>query len=221
MKVVITAATTGEWQPAFDKIGNRYKTDQRFQLLFHCSGIGMLSSAVALTKLVYEEKPDLIIQAGIAGTFGTSKQIGKVFAINQEFLADTGVMENGIWKDVFDLKLVKSSVSPFKKRSLPNPFLTNYNLLKTPVVDAVTVNQVSTAASAIEQIQQKYQPALESMEGAALHYVGNLYKLPFLQIRAVSNVVGVRDKAQWKIAESISALNQTLVRYVDKAYKLL
>jgi futalosine hydrolase len=39
---------------------------------------GMLANAVALTKLMYEEKPDLILQVGIAGCFDTNIMLGNV-----------------------------------------------------------------------------------------------------------------------------------------------
>jgi futalosine hydrolase len=52
------------------------------------------------------------------------------------------------------------------------------------------------------------------MEGAALHYVGNLLQAPFIQIRSISNYTGDRDKNHWRIQEAISRLNQTLLEYV-------
>ena len=62
MRVIITAATVAEWMPSFLEMNNLYTSDsQRFKVQFHQSGIGMLATAVSLTKLVYEEKPDLIV----------------------------------------------------------------------------------------------------------------------------------------------------------------
>ena len=58
------------------------------------------------------------------------------------------------------------------------------------------------------------------MEGAALHYVGRETGIPFIQIRAISNYVGERDKSIWLIKESIELLNKTLLQYVDKLYQL-
>ena len=44
--------------------------------------------------------------------------------------------------------------------------------------------------------------------------------IPFLQIRAVSNYIGERDKEKWKMKEAINNLNQTILKYVDKLYKI-
>ncbi len=43
------------------------------------------------------------------------------------------------------------------------------------------------------------QPFMESMEGAASAHIAALYNIPFLEVRAGSNPVGVRSKDQWNI----------------------
>ncbi len=221
MRVIITAATTGEWMPTFLDIDPVYMGEStRMKLLFHQGGVGMLSSAVSLTKLIFEEKPDLIIQAGIAGTFDNSMNLGKVLVVNEEMLGDMGVEEENKWKDIFDMKLEKSSYHPFEKRVLPNPFLEKYNLLKLPEVSSVTVNEITTRPERIQQIIKKYDPVIESMEGAALHYVGRSMSTPFIQMRAVSNYIGERDKSKWKMKEALANLNQALLKYVERLYKI-
>ena len=215
-KVLITAATTAEWMPAFEQVNAHKTTTENAQVTFHVSGVGMLASAVSLTKLVLEEKPDIIIQAGIAGTFNQQLSLGSSVVVRDEILGDMGVEENGIWKDIFDLKLEGDNLHPFEKKQLPNPFLQQYNLLQLPEVVSVTVNEISTHANRIHQIVQKYHPDIESMEGAALHYVCRKVNIPFLQIRSLSNYVGERDKTKWKMKEAITNLNEVLLRYIDK-----
>jgi futalosine hydrolase len=50
------------------------------------------------------------------------------------------------------------------------------------------------------------------MEGAALHYTCLMENIPFIQLRAVSNFVGERDKNKWKMKEAIAVLNEKLRR---------
>jgi len=222
MKVVVTAATTGEWMPALLNIPALYTSDShRSKVLFHQSGVGMLSSAVSLTSLMIDDKPDFVIQTGIAGTFDTKLNLGKVVVIKDEMLGDMGVMEDNKWKDIFDLKLEKSSYPPFEKRKLSNPFLETFNLLKLPEVNAITINQITTGEERMQQLIKKYDPTIESMEGAALHYVCREFNIPFIQLRAISNYVGERDKSNWKIQEAIENLNQTILRFIDKLYKVM
>ena len=221
MRVIITAATNGEWMPSFQKINPAYAgTNKRFSVGFHESGIGLLASSVSLMKMFVQETPSLIIQVGIAGCFDKKIPLGKVFAVKDDFAGDIGVMENKVWKDLFDLKLDKPNDAPYEKKSLPNPWLSQYNLLKLPTKKGVTINTISTDKNKIDLYSGRYKATLESMEGAALHYIGRDLNIPFIQIRAVSNYVGERNKAKWNMQEAIYNLNETLLQYLDALNKI-
>ncbi len=221
MRVIITAATNGEWMPSFQKINPAYAgTNKRFSVGFHESGIGLLASSVSLMKMFVQETPTLIIQVGIAGCFDKKIPMGKVFAVKDDFAGDIGVMENKVWKDLFDMKFDKPNDAPYEKKSLPNPWLSQYNLLKLPTKKGVTVNTISTDKNKIDLYSGRYKATLESMEGAALHYMGRDLNIPFIQIRAVSNYVGERNKAKWNMQEAIYNLNETLLQYLDALNKI-
>ena len=221
MRVIITAATNGEWMPSFQKINPAYTgTNKRFSVGFHESGIGLLASSVSLMKMFVQETPSLIIQVGIAGCLDKKIPLGKVFAVKDDFAGDIGVMENKVWKDLFDLKLDKANDAPYEKKSLPNPWLSQYNLLKLPTKKGVTVNTISTDKNKIDLYSGRYKATLESMEGASLHYMGRDLNIPFIQIRAVSNYVGERNKAKWNMQEAIYNLNETLLQYLDALNKI-
>ena len=221
MRVIITAATVAEWMPSFLNINALYTGEsQRLKLQFHQSGIGMLAAGFALTKMAIEDKPDLIIQVGIAGTFDEQIPLGTVVVVNEETIGDLGVEEEGKWKDLFDLKLEKSSYHPFEKRKLPNQWLKKYKLLALKEVSGLTVNEISTNEERIQKLIKKYNPGIESMEGAALHYVARESTIPFIQIRAISNYIGERDKSKWQMKKAIDHLNQTLIKYIDSLYQI-
>ena len=101
MRVVITAATVGEWMPAFVHLKDLYIGEsERLKVHFYQSGVGMLATSMALTRLVLNDKPDLIIQMGIAGSFKSTLAPGAVMVVKDEQLGDMGVEENGEWKDI-------------------------------------------------------------------------------------------------------------------------
>jgi len=221
MRVIITAATVAEWMPSFLNINALYTGEsQRLKLQYHQSGIGMLATSYAITKLAIEDKPDLIIQVGIAGTFDMALPLGSVVVINEETIGDLGVEEEGKWKDLFDLKLEKSSYHPFEKRKLPNQWLHQYNLLGLKEVSGITVNEITTNQDRIQKLAKKFNPVIESMEGAALHYVARESNIPFIQIRSISNYIGERDKSKWQMKTAIDNLNQTLLQYIDRLYQI-
>ena len=220
MRVVITSATSHEWLVINEMMNPLYAGDSsRLQVSFHTSGVGILNTTFSLLSLIVEAQPELIIQVGIAGSFD-EKLVGKVVIVKEEFLGDLGVEEDGIFKDVFDMKLERPSKYPFVKKRLLNTWLEKFNLLKLAVVTGVTVNEVSTRPGRITQLQKKYQADIESMEGAALHYVGLQTNIPFIQIRAISNVVGERDKSKWIIDDALFELTNTTIKFLDRLYKL-
>ena len=88
-----------------------------------------------------------------------------------------------------------------------------YNI---PAAKGLTVNEITTLPGRIALLQQKYNCDIESMEGAALHYVCLQQQTSFMQFRAVSNFVGERDKNKWKLRESIQNLNDTLIHLVQQ-----
>lgn len=214
MRIVITSATEKETLAAKEAMANHPLKDHG--LVFHYSGVGMLASAVSLTRMVHDQRPGLVIQAGIAGCFNENAALAEVVAVGDEQLADTGVLENGGWKDLFDLGFDHENARPFLNRRLPNPWLNDLikNLPGIRTVSGVTVNQVSTNQEAIARIREKYDPFTESMEGAALHYVCLTANVPFLQLRSLSNYTGERDKAKWLIAPAVESLNRTLVGFL-------
>ncbi len=213
MRVIITAATNLELDGCAKKASQVFKKS-KLKISFHATGIGMLASGVKLTQLAATQKPDLIIQMGIAGSYSKKEPLGKVMVIASESIADLGVRENGSFKDLFETGLQKENEAPFKKRKLTNPTIKSLNVLKSDLVAAVTINEITTSAKRIKEIIAANNPVLESMEGAALHYVGGLTKTPFIQIRAVSNYVGERNKAKWKLNESIEQLEAYVITYL-------
>ena len=174
------------------------------------TGVGMMATALSLLNKINTLKPDLIIQIGIAGSFNEHDTLGKVYCIKKEQYGDLGVWENDGWKDVYDMKLSEG------KNEFINKYLPEYNLTNLTEVNAITVNAVTTDKRMIEALQQKYNPAIETMEGLALHYVCLQNEIPFIQIRAVSNYIGERDKTKWKMKESIRNVNNALVDYLEK-----
>lgn len=210
MKIFIISATDFELSVAQQKI----KSSKNKEIIFVTTGVGVLATAVHLSKIIYEQQPNFIIQAGIAGCFDSSISLGKTVLVEEEYLGDLGVTENGKWRDIFDLELIQSNTKPFKKKGLCNNHIKKYNHLNLPIVKAVTVNQISTDTNHIQQLIKKYNPCIETMEGAALHYVCNSYKIPYLQIRSISNYIGERDKTKWKMKLALDNLNKYLVKYI-------
>jgi futalosine hydrolase len=113
------------------------------------------------------------------------------------------------------MKFEDENAFPYTRRKLPNPWLSKYNFPELEEVVGVTINEITTRPERIIQLKNKYNPVIESMEGAALHYVGLQMHVPFIQLRAVSNYVGERDKSKWNFSMALDNLTDTVLGYVD------
>lgn len=200
MQILIIAATASEIEP-FTTVNNR------IDVLI--TGVGSPSTIYHLLKRIHQVDYDLIIQAGIAGSFNNDISLGQVVLVRQDCFADIGIEEKEIFTPVFNTHFADKNEFPFSDGVLLNQGsdLEHFDLTK---VNAITINKVSDSALQKHQLTKTFNADIETMEGAALHYVCLQEKIPFLQIRSISNHVGERDKTKWKMKEAIENLNQQL-----------
>jgi futalosine hydrolase len=209
MNCLVVAATAMEIAPLVSHYGSAQNRLTGIDILV--TGVGLTATTYSLTSQLSLKRPDLVIQAGLGGCFDKDKKLGTVFVVSNELIADMGVIESKNWATVFELGLAKQNAYPFKSGRLANknPIL---GKVKLPKVMGISVNEITTSRQKINVYKKKFDPVVESMEGAAFHYVCLMEKIPFLQLRAASNYAGERNKKNWKIQESISNLNQELLR---------
>lgn len=174
------------------------------------TGVGMPATIYHLTKKLLTQKYDLVLQAGIAGTFANDFNLGDVVITKEDTFADLGIEENGEIKTLFESGFTDKNQFPFSDGRLKNPNL-DLNQYSLPLARAVTVNKVSANNSCNEKVMKKFGAQIESMEGAAFHFVCLQQRVKFLQLRSISNFVGESDKSKWKIKEAISNLNKELL----------
>lgn len=220
MKILLTAATGAEIalstkhiasagievKPGvFDYSGHR--------VAIAVTGVGMVATAYHLTRILVKEQFDLVLQVGIAGTFDRDMPLGEVLAVHSDRFADVGAEDGESFIDVFDLGLIKPDEPPYVNKLLVNPHLGELNI-QLKQVDAITVNTVTGNELSVERLGQQYPAMLESMEGAAFHYVCLQESVRFAQIRAVSNYIERRNKQGWKMEVALNNLNEFLVKYI-------
>ncbi|MBK8952437.1 MAG: futalosine hydrolase [Chitinophagaceae bacterium] len=212
MQILIVAATVIEINPFLEQYREGTIKDNIDVLV---TGIGLMAATYSITKQFHLKKPDLVIQAGVGGCFDKKRSLGTVMAIKQETVADQSVIEIDQLKTLFDLKLVPHNQYPYH-----NGWLVNKNEIlkkvRLPKVKGISVNEITTSKQKMRFYENHFAPVVESMEGAALHYVCLMENVPFLQIRAVSNYIAERNKKNWNMKESISNLNTELIKLLQQ-----
>jgi futalosine hydrolase len=209
MNVLIVAATKLEIEPFI-------KLNLAVDVLI--TSVGVPAAMYHLQKKLQSKKYQIVIQAGIAGSFTSKLALGQVVIVERDCFADIGISEKGQFNSIFDTILADKNLFPYQNGWLINPTLIKE---KVPVslVIGVTINMVSDSATQRKMLKEKYNAEIESMEGAALHYVCLQEGVAFLQLRSISNMVGERDKTKWAMKDAINNLNRELVRFLNPKEK--
>jgi futalosine hydrolase len=147
---------------------------------------------------------------GVCGSFEAALPPGTVVHVVSDRIAEMGAEDGDTFLAVEDLHLPAEST--FVNASPPD----SPALRRLPAVSGITVNTVHGNARSIAAVVQRYQPQVESMEGAAFMCACLLGDVPFAQVRAVSNVVARRDRRTWRLAEAIDALAQTVPQILNQ-----
>ncbi|MEY3947216.1 MAG: futalosine hydrolase [Bacteroidota bacterium] len=215
MNCLVIAATPIEIRPLLEKLkeGN-IPISNSIQLDVLITGIGLLATSYSLQKQIQLKRPDLIIQAGVGGCFDKKMKLGRVFIIKKEAIADQSVVELNALKTLFDLDLVPANQPPYQKGWLVNPHPI-VKKLRLPKVTGVSVNEITTQLQKVRFYKKQFNPLIESMEGAALHYVALQENIPFIQLRSTSNYTAERNKKNWNMPAAIHSLNQSLLNLLQ------
>jgi futalosine hydrolase len=205
MQILLAASTDGEIQML---------DDLPVSVDVEITGVGCPAALYRLQKRLQQKKYDFVLQAGIAGTFNDELQPGQVVIVQQDTFADIGMEESGKFTSIYQTAFADKNQFPFTDGWLMNEYA-YLNTFKLPLVKSVTINKVSDSEIQRQQLITSFSPHIESMEGAAMHYVCIQEKIPFLQVRSISNEVGIRDKSKWAIREAIVNLNEEIKKIIN------
>jgi len=215
MEVLLCAATRFEIEPIIQHIESQKVKNIDILL----TGVGLTAATYQLTRYVCKNRPQLIIQAGIAGALDYNLELGSVVAVESEIIGDLGVMEQDRFHSLFDMNFIQKNETPWTNGRLVNTFEIMDQLILSRL-QGVSINEITTLPSRIDHYKNALGASIESMEGAALHYVGLMENIPFLQVRSLSNFAGERDKSKWQLKNAIENLNKELIPIISKFVRL-
>ena len=164
------------------------------------TGVGMVNTAINLTKELVENEYDIVVNIGVSGSFSSDILIGDVVEVVEDSFSEIG-FENGVSFSEFSELNVKTSYEINGKTTLRK-------------VKSITVNTVHGNEKSIDDIVKTLNPDIESMEGAAVFQVCKKFKIPCVQIRSISNKVEIRNKENWNLELAISNLNKEVEKII-------
>ncbi len=167
-------------------------------------GVGPARAAAATATALAGTPYDLVISAGIGGGFQPYAPVGSLVVADEITAADLGAETPDGFLPVTELGF--GAVTHRPPESLVREFAAATGARTGAVLTVSTVTGTATRAAAL---LERHPTALaEAMEGFGVAEAAIAHGVPVLEIRAVSNPVGPRDRAAWRIGEALAALTE-------------
>ncbi|WP_027415649.1 futalosine hydrolase [Aneurinibacillus terranovensis] len=170
-------------------------------------GVGPAAAAASTATALASAEYGLVVSAGIGGGFVGRTEVGSLVVANEIVAADLGAetpegfcsldkLGFGSTRFPVDATLVARVTEALHAAGLP--------VTTGPVLTVSTVT--GTVATALELTSRVPGATAEVMEGYGVAIAAHNHGVPILEIRAISNPVGPRNRAAWRIEEALTML---------------
>ncbi|RKD23200.1 futalosine hydrolase [Ammoniphilus oxalaticus] len=189
---------------------------QTEQFSVKIAGVGPAAAAANTMAALMEGQYDLVLNVGIAGGFQNRADVGSLVVADEIIAADLGVETPDGFQSVDELGfgstrfqtatgLVERMVATAKKANL-----------SITIGSILTVSTVTGTKARAEELVRRVPGAVaEAMEGYGVAVAAKQRRVPVLEIRAISNGVGPRNRAEWRIDAALDALTQAAALFKE------
>lgn len=178
-----------------------------FDILAGGAGPAAAAAAAAFALASSASAPHpygLVISAGIGGGFAPAAPLGSLVVASDIVAADLGA-------ETPDGFLPVTALGFGRDRFVPPPALVREVAAATGAAPGpvLTVSTVTGTAARTAALLAAHPGALaEAMEGFGVAEAAERAGVPVLELRAVSNTVGPRDRDAWRIGDALAALTE-------------
>ncbi|MFC7529522.1 futalosine hydrolase [Actinoplanes sp. GCM10030250] len=166
-------------------------------------GVGPAAAAAGTARLLATRTYRAVLSAGIAGGFPGRAEIGSTVLATRSIAADLGAETPDGFLPVEELGFGNSRLDT-------DPTL--LAALRTALPSAIpgeilTLSTVTGTATTADQLAARFPSAVaEAMEGYGVASAAAGARIPFAELRTISNPIGPRDRAAWRLPEAFTAL---------------
>ena len=225
MKILLVSATYLEIEPLLTHFKFIEQPNQKLrkytyknaQIDVLIPGVGMTCTAYWMGKTLNNTLYDYAINLGLGGTFDETIQLGEVVNVTTDRIAELGAEDGEKFLSLIDMDLIEDEDFSLLNGAMVNSIAVDTKAIQSlKKVSAITVNTTHGEEGSIEKIKELFNPQIESMEGAAFFYATLLEGIPCLQLRAISNRVEKRNKANWDIKLAVKNLTETSLKLLNE-----
>ncbi|GGY52211.1 futalosine nucleosidase [Streptomyces anulatus] len=175
-----------------------------FDVLAGGAGPAAAAAATAFALASASAPYGLVVSAGIGGAFTPLTPLGSLVVASDIVAADLGA-------DTPDGFLPVTALGFGRDRFAPPPALVRKVAAAAGAAPGtvLTVSTVTGTAERAGALLAAHPGALaEAMEGFGVAEAAARAEVPVLELRAVSNAVGPRDRDAWRIGDALAALTE-------------
>ncbi len=204
MDILLSAATEEEIAPLRDIWFRKHKVE------FFVTGIGMVATSYSLSRAFASKPYELAVNIGLAGAFDRTLKPGEIVRVTEDILSELGAENGEEFLTLNEMGLEGTDI------------LLNLDEVRIKEIEefkrvrSITVNTVHGNKESIRKVSERFHPHIETMEGAAFFYVCGRYNIPSIQLRAISNYVEERNKANWEIPLALRSMKHAIAMLLEK-----
>lgn len=203
MNVLIVTAVQAEKEAILQGL------NKKFAKHVLVAGVGSLYAAISTMEEMMRHRYDVLLNLGIAGSFSSRAEVGSVVIANEMIAADWGAespegfleyeqLGFGCQRIESDSGWREKIVHTLRREEIP-----------FTVGPILTVNTTTGTEQTANQLLHRFPQAVaEGMEGFGVAAVAKHMRIPVLEIRTISNIVGPRDRQSWRMKEALERLTQ-------------
>jgi futalosine hydrolase len=173
-------------------------------------GVGPVAAAVSTAMALGGGEYDLVVSAGIAGGFPGRARIGELVVADSVRWADLGAATEEGFLDLAGLGLAGGEVLTATARDWAAAALPDARLGQILTLATMT----GTDRRGTELAAAHPEALAEAMEGYGVAWAAKAAGVPWVEIRAISNLIGRRDRSTWNIPAAFATLRAAFAALV-------
>ena len=187
------------------------------------SGIGKSNAAMATATALQLAAAPWVLSVGVGGGYPDSGlDVGDLAVATVEIYGDEGVDTPSGWEglETIGIPLWRAEGREYFGR-LPTDAEGSSSLARAAekegkVVEGpfVTVSTVTGSAARAATLEERFAAVCETMEGAAIAHAALVAGSRFVQVRGISNRVGPRHRASWRLERAAEVSCRAAVRWL-------
>jgi futalosine hydrolase len=179
-------------------------------------GVGPAAAAAGTARLLARAEAAgtgyrAVISAGVAGGFTDRVEVGALVLATRSVAADLGAESPDGFLPIDELGMTPEQLrgggAVTADPTLAGALATALPSATTGAI--LTVNTVTGTVRTAQALRARHPDAVaEAMEGYGVGVAAAQAGVPFAELRAISNPIGPRDRAAWRLADALAALTE-------------